>query len=345
MNGRRVLICGGSGYFGSRLLDVLRRRGAACAVLDLNDASDRPADVPFFRADIRSTAGLSEAMEGAEVVVNAVAQVPLARDRRLFHSVNVEGTRNLLEAARRRGVVKFLQISSSAVYGAPESNPVTEDTEPRPAEAYGRAKLESERLCRAEAERGLDVTLIRPRTILGHGRLGIFQILFEWVREGANIPVFGDGNNRYQFVHADDLADACVRAAARPGPSAYNCGAARFGTMRETLERLCAHARTGSRVRSVPMRAAEWAIRAAGALGLSPLGPYHALMYGRSLYFDIGKASRELAWAPAHSNEDMMVESYEWYLAHRARVLGGRGESVHRSGVKQGVLRILGRLL
>ena len=74
--------------------------------------------------------------------------------------------------------------------------------------------------------------MTRPRTIMGHGRLGIFQILFEWIREGYNIPVLGRGDNVYQFVHADDLAEACILAAARPGPTTYNCGALRPGTMR-----------------------------------------------------------------------------------------------------------------
>src|SRR4030095_10518627 len=119
---------------------------------------------------------------------------------------------------------KVIYVSSSAVFGAPKSNPVTEETPPSPGEAYGRAKLEGETLCRYYANRGLDVTIIRPRTIMGHGRLGIFQILFEWIRGGYNIPVLGRGDNRYQFVHADDLADACLLSAERKGPSVYNCG-------------------------------------------------------------------------------------------------------------------------
>src|SRR4030095_14846562 len=148
---------------------------------------------------------------------------------------------------------KVIYVSSSAVFGAPKSNPVTEETPPSPGEAYGRAKLEGAKLCRDYANRVLDVTIIRPRTIMGHGRLGIFQILFEWIREGYNVPVLGRGDNVYQFVHADDLAEACILAAARPGPMTYNCGAAKFGTMRDALEQLCMHAQTGSRVKSVPM--------------------------------------------------------------------------------------------
>ncbi len=89
---------------------------------------------------------------------------------------------------------------------------MTEDTRPHPLEDYGRAKLQAELLCRQAVEGGLDVTIIRPRTILGHGRLGIMAILFEFVADGAPVFVFGPGDNKYQFVHANDLADACLRA-------------------------------------------------------------------------------------------------------------------------------------
>src|SRR5690606_20287541 len=152
------------------------------------------------------------ASEGVDAVLHNVAQVPLARDRELFRSVNVTGTANVLLAARDAGVAKVVHTSSSAIFGIPERNPVTEDTPGRPVEAYGRAKLDAEHLCRDAAEAGLDVTIVRPRTILGHGRLGIMAVLFELVAAGAPVFVLGRGENRYQFVHADDLADACLRA-------------------------------------------------------------------------------------------------------------------------------------
>jgi nucleoside-diphosphate-sugar epimerase len=235
--------------------------------------------------------------------------------------------------------------SSSAVYGAPRVNPVTETTPRAPAEPYGRAKAAGELLCEREAAAGLDVTIVRPRTILGHGRLGIFQILFEWVREGSNVPVLGGGHNRYQFVHADDLADACLLAGERAGPASYNIGTDRFGTMRQTLEALCRHAGTGSRVRSVPMWPATAAMKVTSALGLSPLGAYHALMYGRSLYFDTSRAQRELGWHAKYSNDEMLAESYDWYLANRQAVLGRSGTSPHRSAVHQGALAIFKGLI
>lgn len=340
----RALVTGGSGYFGSLLLRKLIARGHDCVVLDVVDADDRPPDVAFVRADIRDAAAVARAVDGIDVVFHNVAQVPLAKDRALFESVNVTGTENLVRASLAHRVKKVIYTSSSAVFGVPRANPVTEETPPTPAEAYGRAKLAGERVCERYVGQGLDVSVIRPRTILGHGRLGIFQILFEWIRQGYNVPVLGRGDNVYQFVHADDLADACILAGERPGPAVYNCGTDRFGTMREALERLCAKAGTGSRVKSVPMGLAIAGMKVTSLLGLSPLGPYHSLMYGRSMYFDSTKARDELRWRPQYSNDEMLFDSYRWYLEHRAAIESTQGASHHRSPVRQGVLRFARRL-
>ena len=339
------LVTGGSGYFGCLLVSRLLEAGHRVRVFDRNDAEDRPAVVEFLRGDVRDADAVAEAVRGVQVVHHNVALVPLAKDKQAFWEVNRDGTRNLLQASHDAGVRKVVNTSSSAIFGVPERNPVTEEMAPSPQEDYGRAKLAGEQLCRDFAERGLDVTSIRPRTIMGHGRLGIMQILFEWVRLGRNVPVLGGGHNVYQFVHADDLADACLRAAARPGPRIYNVGAEHYGSMRETLEGLVRHAGTGSRVRSVPMLPAVWGMQLTSALGLSPLGPYHALMYGRSMYFDVARAKAELGWTPRYGNVEMFCESYDWYVAHRDEVMRQTGASHHRSPVRQGVLDLLSRVL
>jgi hypothetical protein len=92
------------------------------------------------------------------------------------------------------------------------------------------------------------------------------------------------------------------------------------------------------------MKPAIWMMQLTSALGLSPLGPYHALMYGRSLYFDTRRATSELGWHPKYSNAEMLQESYDWYLRNRDK-LSTEGASHHRSPVRQGVLWVLKRLL
>lgn len=342
MRDRTALVTGGSGYFGTILVDRVVAAGGRARVLDVNPPEAREG-VEVVVGDVRDRDVVEAACQGVDVVLHNVAQVPLARDRELFWSVNVLGTANVLVAARACGVDKVVHTSTSAIYGIPESNPVDETTPASPLEAYGRAKLEAEALCRDAAAGGLDVTIVRPRTILGHGRLGIMAILFELVAEGAPVFVLNGGHNRYQFVHADDLASACLLAAQRPGATSYNIGARDFGTMRETLQHLVDHAGTGSRVRSLPSAPARVGMQAASATGLAPFAPYHWLLYGESLWFDTSKATSELAWEPAHSNASMVIESYEWWLAHRDQ-LGGEGRSHHQSPARMGVLGVLKRL-
>ena len=217
--GRSILVTGGSGYFGEILAGGAVASGDRVRIFDVNPPATTAAGVEYVQGDVRDRDAVRAACDGVDVVLHNVAQVPLARDRELFRSVNVVGTANLLVAARDAGVGKVVHTSSSAVFGIPDANPVTEETPCRPLEPYGRAKLEAEVLCREAVASGLDVTIIRPRTILGHGRLGIFGVLFEFVADGAPVYVLGPGDNRYQFVHAADLADACLRAAGREGPA------------------------------------------------------------------------------------------------------------------------------
>jgi nucleoside-diphosphate-sugar epimerase len=338
---RSALVTGGSGYFGRALVETLRAVGYEVTVFDRADAEDRHVDVRFVQGDIRDAAGVRRVTGGFDVIHHAVAEVPIAKDAGSFEAVNVGGVRNVLDAAFVHGVPKTVLISSSAVYGVPSKNPVDGTVAPRPCEAYGKAKLRAERLAAGYVERGLDVTIVRPRTILGRDRLGIFQILFELVRRGRPIYVLGRGDNRYQFVHADDLADACARAAERSGADVFNVGAERFGTMREALEALVRHAKTGSPVRSLPMAPAEKVMDLTSWLGLSPLGPYHSLMYGREMYFDLAHVKSVLGWRATRSNDEMLIESYDYYLRHREQILQRRGASRHRSPIRFGLLRLL----
>jgi nucleoside-diphosphate-sugar epimerase len=340
------LVTGGSGYFGSLLVQKLQERGYSVRIFDIVKPISLGPGLEFQQGDIRDSSAVSAACRDIQFVFHNVAQVPLAKDSKLFWSVNRDGTRNLLDACLTQRIKKIIYTSSSAIYGVPDTNPVTEETVPSPREDYGKAKLAGEKLCAEAVNRGLDVSIVRPRTILGHGRLGLFQILFEWIYQGKNIPVLNGGKNIYQFIHADDLAEACILAGEKPGAQDFNCGTNSFGTMREALENLCRHAGTGSRLKSLPMWLMEPAMNVFSAAGLSPLGPYHSLMYGRSMYFDVSKAMKQLNWTPRYSNDAMFMESYEWYVRNRQDVLNSNADaSRHKSPVKQGILALLQKFL
>ncbi len=340
-----ALVTGGSGYFGQVLSKQLLEQGTHVRVLDLNFPEFSHPNLEFFEGTILDRNAVKNAVSGVNKVFHNAAQNPLAKDADLFWSVNKEGTQIIADELAAAGIEKLIYTSSTAVYGVAKSNPVTENTEPTPAEDYGRAKLAGEIICkRAMQRQGLDVAIVRPRTILGHGRLGTVQILFDWIERSLDIPVLAGGNNRYQFVHSDDLAWACIAASDVKGFEEYNVGAAEFGTMRELLQAVIDHAGTKSRIKSIPMRPTILAANLASALGLSPLGPYHWLAYGRSMYFDISKAQKELGYKPKFSNSQMIIDAYDWYQANKAS-LSKRGASRHKSPVKQQVLALVPHVL
>ncbi|MBI2571349.1 MAG: NAD-dependent epimerase/dehydratase family protein [Candidatus Schekmanbacteria bacterium] len=335
------LITGGSGFLGNLIARRLHERGEQVRILDIWEDKSRPAGIELVRCDIRNREGVAKAMRGIDIVHHNVALVPLTKSGSSFWDVNVEGSRIAAEEAVKAGVKSFVQMSSSALFGCPEHCPITNETAPKPVEIYGRAKLAGELAVREVCERAaLPLVVIRPRTILGEGRFGIFQILFEWIREGRDVYVIGNGDILFQFVHAHDLMDAYMLALDAGRSGIYNVGTDRFGTLREGLAHLIEHAGTTSRVRGLPESLTINTLRVLDWLRLSPLAPWHYLTYHKAFYFDVSPLLG-LGWKPRYSNDEMFRECYDWYLKNSDLARAPKDASAHRSLVKQRVLKIV----
>ena len=201
------IVTGGSGFLGNLIARRLLDRGESVRILDIWQDPSRPAEIDTPNATSATGRGWSARCRES-TSFTTTSRVPLTKSGRKFWEVNVEGTRIAAETAVKAGVSAFIHMSSSAIFGTPNQLPINHDTLPAPVEIYGRGKLAGERAARDVLEKaGLPLIVIRPRTILGEGRLGIFQILFEWIREGRNVYTIGDGQQRFQFVHAHDLMD------------------------------------------------------------------------------------------------------------------------------------------
>ncbi len=340
-----VAISGGAGFFGLHLARRLVADGHAVRTLDLAPLDDAPlaGRVEELCGDVRLAADARQLVAGADVLVHAAAALPIQQSGAAIRSVNVEGTRVTLAAALEGGVRRAVLISSTAVYGVPERHPIHEHDPLVGVGHYGASKIEAERLCATFSRRGLETVVVRPKTFIGPERLGVFEILFDWIREGRRIPILGDGRNRYQLLAVDDLCDAVVRCLdGRVAGEALNVGAARFGTVREDLETLIAHAGSGSRLRPVPARPAELALRALELARLSPLAEWHYRTAHRHSYVSIDKARRLLGWEPRFSNAETLCETYDWYLAHREEMRAAG--TTHRAPWSQRALAVLRRL-
>ena len=334
------LVTGGSGFVGSNIARLLRERGEEVRVLDIWKDDTQCSDVEFVLADINDREAVEKAMRGVDYVHHNVALVPLAKAGKRYWTVNVEGTRTALEAARAVKVKMFCHMSSSAIFGSPTQMPITNDTPCKPVEIYGRAKLAAEQLVIQAGRDGMPVSSIRPRTIVGVGRLGIFEILFDWIKDGANIYIIGPGTYPFQFVHADDLCEVSIQSALQEKPGLFNVGTSRFGSLRDDLGALIRHAGTKSKIKSLPVSLAIGTLTVLDKLRLSPLGPWHYLTYHKPFYFDIKPTMDALGWTPKYSNVSILTGAYDWFMSSQRQVAMA-GMSFHKQSVKQGILRVL----
>ncbi len=259
----RILITGGAGFLGLHLAKYYAKNvgtGRDLSLLDIApfNKSEYPKNCVFIQGDIRDKNLINQLIKSVDLVIHAAAALPLWRPEEIF-DINVNGTKNLLEAASKNKIKRFVFISSTAVYGIPEKHPIFEDDPLIGVGPYGESKIQAERLCEKYRKMGLIVTIIRPKTFVGTHRLGVFEILFDWIKDGKRIPTIGSGNNRYQLLDVDDLVEAiylCLtNKNAQKINKTFNIGAEKFGTVREDLEELFEYAQaTGGAGACLPDR-------------------------------------------------------------------------------------------
>jgi nucleoside-diphosphate-sugar epimerase len=336
-------ISGGAGFLGLHLARRLLADGHDVRTLDVVPLDDAELErsVDEVRGDIRDREKVRELVDGADVVVHAAAALPIRASREAIRSVNVGGTENVLRAGDDAGVRRVVFISSTAVYGVPEKHPIEEDDPLVGVGWYGESKIDAEGLSRVAA---VETTIVRPKTFIGPERLGVFEILFDWIREGRRIYTLGKGDNRYQLLAVEDLVDAIVRAGNEPKAAreTFNVGATEFGTVRSDLQALIDHAGSSSRLQPVPVKPAEIALRGLELLRVSPLAEWHYKTAHKDSFVDVTKAQRLLGWQPRLSNRDALIETYDWYLANRGRI--GEAGVTHRVPWNQQALGLLKRL-
>lgn len=348
---KSVLITGGAGFLGLHVARKFADRGFQEIVLmDIApfEISEYPEGSIFLEIDVRDTAGITDSisLHAPDVIVHGAAALPLwsAED---IYDINLRGTLNVLTAAEKYDVPRVVFISSTAVYGVPDKHPLEEDDELVGVGPYGQTKIEAERICEAFRDRGMCVPVIRPKTFIGVERLGVFQILYDWIESGKRIPLIGDGKNRYQLLEVEDLADAIYLASVETAENAndtFNIGAVEFDTVSDDVGSVCAYAGTGARTFGTPSSVVKPMLKAAEKAGVSPL---YEWVYGtadKDSYVSVDKARNQLGWEPQYSNADALIRSYQWYIDNKHKIQQGTGVT-HRIAWDQGVLRFVKALM
>ncbi|WP_157248202.1 NAD-dependent epimerase/dehydratase family protein [Nonomuraea typhae] len=334
-----TVVTGAAGMLGSAVAARLTADGHAVVGLDLREVAERPG-YRHVTGDVRDAGALAAVMRDAGAAVHCAAALPSYPPEQI-RSITVDGTRAVFGAAAAAGVPRLVHISSTAVYGLPALVPTPEEHGHAPVDPYSTAKAEAERIAAAHRGTGMIVPVLRPKTFLGPGRMGLFSMLFQWAHEGRGFPVLGDGGVRIQMLHVDDLVEAVTRVLLAPAATAgdtYNIAAAEFGTLREDFQAVLDAAGHGKRVVALPARPAVAVLGMLERAGLSPV-------YGRLLhklktdsYVDITKASRRLGFVPRYSNRDAILQTFAWWRAEAARPAATRGGRTSRDPWRQGIL-------
>ena len=338
----KYLITGGSGFLGINLIRFLLSKGHEVVSLDIEPFTyeDCKNKINAILGDIRDLEMVDKAIEGCDFVVHAAAALPLYSPEDIY-TTDVEGTRNVLEAALKFKVKRFIQISSTAVYGIPDHHPLYETDKLIGVGPYGEAKILAEQECLKLREKGLCVPIIRPKSFVGPERLGVFALFYDWAKSGHGFPMIGNGKNRYQLLDVEDLCEVIYLTLTLPENivnDTFNIGAKVFSTMREDYQAVLDEAGFGKKIKGLPEKPIILTLRLLEALKLSPLYKWVYETAAKDSFVSIEKAEKVLGYAPKYSNKDALLRNYKWYLANLDKFRNASGIS-HRVPWKQGILK------
>lgn len=288
---RKVCVTGGAGFIGSRVVRGLLARDLDVMVVDNLSVGRRenvPAPAVLLEADIQDPA-IADDIAACDAVIHMAARVAIRSSFEFVvedTSTNVVGTANILRGATAEGsrVRKFVLASSMAVYAdSQRPEPIDENYPVLPVSPYGVSKLAAEMLVRQMcAEKGIDSATLRLFNTYGTGQalspyVGVVTIFANAMREGRAPTIFGDGEQRRDFVHVEDVAGAFLLALARrTGGEVFNIGSGHGLTVNQVYREIAraldfdhppvyAEAVPGELRNSIANTA-----KAAGTIGFSP---------------------------------------------------------------------------
>lgn len=240
---KNILVTGAAGLVGTAVVRRLAADGQSLTATDMRDANV-PDGVRFEAADLTNQTAMAALLQchAVDTVIHCGAisgPMVAADDPHLVAAVNVGGTLNLVEAARKAGVTRFLALSSTSVYGLQATlNPVTEDAPLNATDVYGASKIAMEAILRAyRYDLGVPTIVLRIASVYGPGRTTdcFIRDLIRSAAAGTAISLFDEGGFRRQIIHIDDVARGIVQSISAKvwNDFAYNIGGGEWLTERE----------------------------------------------------------------------------------------------------------------
>jgi dihydroflavonol-4-reductase len=323
MKSRLVLVTGATGFTGGYLVRALARSGLPLRVIVRSAAQAKafPSGVEICEADIRDPAAMTQAVRGVDTIYHLAAAYREAAHREGgYRQINVEATRNLLEAAAVHGIRRFVHCSTVGVLGHIATPPADETTPYAPGDAYQRTKCEAEILALTYArERGVPVTVARPTAIYGPGDKRLLK-MFRMIANGTFV-MLGRGDIYYHLVFVDDLVCGLRLLGDHPAAvgEVFIIGGEQYYRL-DAIAEMVAEQLGVSRPR---WRIPAWPLQMAGSLcervcvpfGIEPpIYRRRVDFFTKSRAFSIGKAQQVLGYRPRVSLEAGLRRTLDWCI-------------------------------
>lgn len=209
---KKVLLTGSSGFLGSQMCKDLLKRDFNITAIDIKKNKNPLPEISYITKDVGEYLETHDNLDCFDIVIHAASVLPYKNNENDIWSKNFLVTKKLVNKLSQSKDVFFVYVSSSAVYGKPTTIPVDKDTPLNPLDVYGRSKVNSENYIKDNLEEK-KFSIIRPRTILGINRSGIFDIFFNLIKYRIPIPVPNKGNQKIQFVDVKDLSRLTIHIA------------------------------------------------------------------------------------------------------------------------------------
>lgn len=315
------VIFGGDGFVGRHLVPKLLADGAEVIVADIVKSDlAHYRSARFIKCDVTDAASVEAVgLKADDMVYNLSAKMlsPIqtrAKRHDFFFPVNYYGTLHIIEAMDAVGASKLVHFTTDMIYGHTVVTPMTEDHPVAPLGEYGLSKQMTEELAAEWRKRGMQISLFRPRLIIGPGRLGILEKLFKLIDLNLPVPMIGSGKNPYQFISVFDCAEA-ARAAWKAGvpDEAYNLGSLNPPPVRKLLGDLIKHAGSKSLLIPTPGWLVKRTLDLFDLMNMPIMDPEQYLIADEECVLDVSKAERQLGWVPKYRDEDMLIAAYSEY--------------------------------
>ncbi len=320
----KILVTGGTGFTGKALVRRLLDDGHQVVALDFQEGlktqelRDWGAEVVI--GTVTDTAVVDRCMQGVEIVHHlAAAFRQLNVPNSYYWDVNVQGTKNVLEAALREKVQKFVYCSTCGVHGNVDNPPGNEDSPINAADYYQQTKYEAEPIVKEYQQKGMETTILRPAAIYGPGDPERFYMIFKRVKKGI-FPMFGNGKTLYHPLYIDHLVDAHVLAQA-PGKGAgeaYLIADEKYLEIETLVRKTAASLDVDVKIPHFPVLPAIVAghicEKACKPFKITPpIFPRRVDWYRQNRAFSIDKAKRDLGYAPHISIDEGLRRTAAWY--------------------------------